>query len=226
MCIRRANLDACWSRATKTVKSNLSRIIMDTQSADFSLELLDYLPQLGSARLEDRVGMAIALVTLNASLRPGKYAHHLQYDSMRKTPTWFRNVYESGTAYMTGTLYAQDEKKVHATDCVVSGEWFVRFKLGSKLRMGQIRKQDEAFTPAIIHALDKVAQDVWEASEDEEERKKVEELMSYVLMEFCACLRGEEVPLLSLQGLLSFWEETTTAETPFIMLTLRGRFNI
>ena len=207
-----------------SITSNLSRIIADTQSAEFSLELYDYLPKLGNAELVDRVGMAIALVTLNASLRPGKYAQHLQYDSMRKTPTWFRNAYEAGSNYIVDTLYAQDEKKVHSTNCVVAGEWFVRFKLGSKLRMGQIRKQNEAFTPAIIHALDKVAQDAWTNSASEEEKKKVEELMSYVLMEFCACLRGEEVPLLSLQGLLTFWEETTTATTPFIMLTLRGRF--
>ena len=55
-------------------------------------------------------------------------------------------------------------------------------------------------------------------------KKKVEEMMPFVLMEFCACLRGEEVPLLSLQGLTTFWEETTTARDPFIMLTLRGRF--
>ena len=90
--------------------------------------------------------------------------------------------------------------------------------------MGQIRKQDEAFTPAIIHALDKIAQDLWENSLDEAEKKKEEELMSFVLMDFCGCLRGEEVPLVSLKGLLEFWEETTKAEDPFIMLTLHGRF--
>eukprot|EP00956_Cyclotella_meneghiniana_P007531 scaffold10178_cov23-Cyclotella_meneghiniana.AAC.3 len=224
MFIRRANLDACWSRAESTVRSNLSRIVLDTQSAEFSFDLFDYLPKLGSPRVEDRVGMAVAIVTLNASLRPGKYTQHLQYDSMRNTPTWFRNAYAAGTEYMVDTLYAQDEKKVHATNCVTAGEWFVRFKLGAKLRMGQIRKQNEAFTPAIIHALDKVVQDVWEASSEESERKKLEELMAYVLMEFCACLRGEEVPLLSLQGLLTFWVETTTSEDPYVMLTLRGRF--
>eukprot|EP00956_Cyclotella_meneghiniana_P019574 scaffold33694_cov98-Cyclotella_meneghiniana.AAC.1 len=224
MCIRRANLDACWSRAESTVRSNLNRIVMDTQSAEFTLELYDYLPKLGWSKLEDRVGMAIALVTLNSSLRPGKYAGHLQYGSMRKTPTWFNNVYSAGSQYMSDTLYAQDEKKVHATNCVVAGEWFVRFKLGAKLRMGQIRKQNEAFTPAIIHALDKVAQDVWDNSVDEDELKKVKELMAFVLMETCGCLRGEEVPLLSLQGLLTFWEESTSDETPFIMLTLRGKF--
>lgn len=224
MCIRRANLDACWSRATRTVRANLNRVVADTRSAEFSLELYDYLPHLGWPEIEDRVGMAIALVTLNASLRPGKYANHLQYDSMRKTPTWFGSAHSAGTAYMVDTLYAQDEKKVHATSCVTAGEWFVRFKLGAKLRMGQIKKQNEAFTPTIVHCLDKIAQDMWQSSEDDDEKKKLEELMSYILIEFCACLRGEEVPLLSLQGLLTFWQETTTSEVPYVMLTLRGKF--
>ena len=74
MVIRRANLDACWSRATRTVRSNLNRIVTDTESADFAFELYEYLPQLGWPKVEDRVGMALALVTLNASLRTGKYA--------------------------------------------------------------------------------------------------------------------------------------------------------
>lgn len=42
------------------------------------------------------------------------------------------------------------------------GDWFVRFKLGTKYQMGQIRKQNEAFSPDIIHALEKVVQDLWE----------------------------------------------------------------
>jgi hypothetical protein len=89
LCIRRINLDVCGSRAPRTVKANLSRIIRDYQSAEFAFGLTNYLPKLGWPVVEDRVGMAIALVTVNASLRPGKYAHHLQYDTMRKTPTWY-----------------------------------------------------------------------------------------------------------------------------------------
>jgi hypothetical protein len=73
---------------------------------------------------------------------------------MQKTPTWYRNAYTAGARYTADTLYAQDEKRVHTTLCPTSGEWFVRFKLGAKYRMGQIRHQNEAFTLDIIHALD------------------------------------------------------------------------
>ena len=224
LCIRRANLDVCGSRAPRTVKANLNRIVADYQSAQFAFGLTNYLPQLGWPVVEDRVGMAIALVTLNASLRPGKYARHLQYDTMRKTPTWYRNAYTAGVGYCADTLYAQDEKRVHATSCPTSGEWFVRFKLGAKYRMGQIREQNEAFTSEIIHALDKVAQDEWDNTTEEVERKKIEELMAFVLMSFCGCLRGEEVPLVSLLGMITCWEDSVNSPEPFIMLTLHGRF--
>ena len=42
---------------------------------------------------------------------------------------------------------------------------------------------------------------------------------------FCGSLRGEEVPLISQKGLLTFWDETTiTVSNPHIILTLHGRF--
>jgi hypothetical protein len=222
--IRRVNLDVCGSRAPRTVKANLNRFVADCRSAEFTFELSDYLPQLGWSYVEDRVGMAIALITLNASLRPGRYANHLQYDTMRKTPTWFRHAHSAGRGYNVDTLYAQDEKRVHATTCVTSGEWFVRFKLGAKYRMGQIRRQDEAFTPDIIHALDKIAQDLWDNSMNEAEKRKLEELMVYVLMTFCGNLRGEEAPLVSLSGMRTLWEDSINSPEPFIMITLHGRF--
>ena len=106
----------------------------------------------------------------------------------------------AGKHYNTETLYAQDEKKVQTTTCVVAGEWFVRFKLGMKLRMGQERRQDEAFTPAIIHALDAVASNRWNLATEPDERKLIEEVMSFVVMFFCRALRGEEVPLVSMAG--------------------------
>eukprot|EP00956_Cyclotella_meneghiniana_P034807 scaffold108317_cov24-Cyclotella_meneghiniana.AAC.2 len=113
MCIRRAVLDACWSRATRTVRSNLNRVLAVCRAAYFTFELHDYLPRLGWQVVEDRVVMVIALVMLNALLRPGQYADHLQYDSMRKTPTQFKKAHEAGAGYAAETIYDQDEKKVH-----------------------------------------------------------------------------------------------------------------
>ena len=222
--IRGAVLDASWSRATGTVTANLRRIQLDYRAAESMFDIRDPLPHLGNPELRDRVGMGVAITTLHSSLRPGKYSGHLQYDSMRKTPTWFGNVWRSGVAYITDTLYAQDAKRVRATTCPTAGEWFTRFILGAKYRMGQIRKQNEAFTSDIIHAMDKITEELWVVAESEEEKAALEELMLFVLAGFCAGLRGEEVPLISLKGMLEFWQETTNAARPHVMLTLHGRF--
>ena len=222
--IRRANLDAFWARASSTVAVNLSRLRLDYRSGMVMYDLKDPLPHLGNEVVEDRLGMNAALFTLNASLRPGKYADHLQPDSSRKTRTWYNNAHMAGKGYHTGTLYAKDEKKLHATSSPTAGEWFSRFVLGGKVRTGQTRKQNEAFTSALVLACCEVAELLWVAAETEEEKEKLEELMAFMLMEFGAVLRGEEVHLVSLAGMLSFWEECTTSATPHIMVTLKGRF--
>ena len=60
--------------------------------------------------------------------------------------------------------------------------------------------------------------------EEEKERLELEELMAFILLKFGAALRGEEVPLVSLAGMLAFSEECVTSDQPHIMVTLKGRF--
>ena len=123
-----------------------------------------------------------------------------------------------------GEFFTNADKKVVESTSPLNGEWYTRFIRGLRLRQGEIRKQDLPFTSKIVLALDKVCEIKWRWAKDVKEKSDVEDLMSFVLMEFCADLRGEEVPLLSLKGLLTFWEDTLSANTPYIMLTLHGRF--
>lgn len=222
--IRQANLDVMWARASSTVATNLSRQRKDYSSAMARYPLRQPLPLLGFEEVEDKVGMTAALITLNASLRQGKYADHLQPDSARKTRSWYNNAHMSGASYLTNTMYAKDEKKLHATSSPTAGEWYVRFTQGMKLRTGQIRKQNEALTTDVILACCEVAEAMWEEEESEAEKEKLEELMCFILLSFGAVLRGEEVPLVSLKGMLDFWEESTSAPIPHIMVALKGRF--
>ena len=48
--------------------------------------------------------------------------------------------------------------------------------------------------------------------------------MSYVLLGFVAGLAGEEVPLVLLEGLVCFWQDTKQEDDPYIMVILRGHF--
>lgn len=141
MVMRRANLDACWGRATRTVIANWNRGVrdyVDTRSMT-GLDGHEFLPRLGWPIVEDRVvGMGVAVNTLIASLRPGKHANHLQWDSMRKSTTWWNNAHNAGEGYSNKTVFARDERRVVASTSPTAGEWYTRFMRGAKSRMGQI----------------------------------------------------------------------------------------
>jgi hypothetical protein len=49
-------------------------------------------------------------------------------------------------------------------------------------------------------------------------------MVIFMLVALGAGLRGEEVPLISLDGLLTFWDESRLDADSHIMLTLQGRF--
>ena len=90
--------------------------------------------------------------------------------------------------------------------------------------MGMVRKQNEALTSLMALAVCEVAESRWQQSSDEETREDLEDTVCFMLAAMGAGLRGEEVPLLSLEGLLAFWEESQSAADRFVMLTLKGRF--
>ena len=128
--------------------------------------------------------MGMALFTLQASLRKGRYSQqHLQWDSMRKTPTWYVNTYEARTGYRTDAMMVmvQGEKKMFVSDCAVSGKWFSRFMWGAKLRMGVIRRQNEALSALMVLAIVIIADEDWEGTYDEILRKQIDEVITFML---------------------------------------------
>jgi hypothetical protein len=144
---------------------------------------------------------------------------------MRKTPTWFSNVYHAGASYDTNSLYSKDERKLHETSCPTAGEWFVRFKHGARLRMGEIRHQNEALSSEMVLAVLREVEMDWGADPSGPQRYILEEFAAALLISFGTALRGEEVTLVSLRGMLETWEECTEAHPdPFVMITLHGRF--
>ena len=104
------------------------------------------------------------------------------------------------------------------------GEWYTRLTRGMKLRMGVVRFQNKALTSQMVLAMEDILEGKWQRTNNPERRESIEELMSFVLISFGAGLRGEEIPLVSLCGLLHFWDETMLDPDLFIMITLFGRF--
>ena len=226
LCIRRANLDAMWSRETSTVSGNFRRLQRDYEDSIDALSIKNPMPIIGTDEVKDRVGMGCALMTLNASLRTGKYQDTIQWDSMRKTPTWFTNAnaYEAGEGYGAGAIYSSNEKMVYESSAPTASRWFPRFMLGTKRRMGIYRKQDEALTVEQLLSICDIAEEDWNKSQSEEEKKEIKSVMTFAVVGFCILLRGEEVSFIVINGMLTFWEETRVHRIPHIMITLKGKF--
>ena len=222
--IRRANLDAFWSRETSTVRENLSRMRRDCMETETTTSIVGLLPEMGNPLLVDRVGMKIAIATLVASLREGRNTANVQWDTVRKTPTWIRHLHESGRHYRSNAYMGGATRKATLSDSPTVGDWFGCFAKGCRARMGVVRVQNEPLTSPIFLALDTIATEEWKAATTESTRESIEDVMCYVTFGFCNGLRGEEVPLVSLKGLLHFWDETARADQPFVMTTLYGKF--
>ena len=220
--IRRASLDVFWSRESDTVEGNARRMRLDWASAQEELAFGGIFPTMGNPRMEDKNGMGVGLVTLNASKRAGRYAPNLQFDTTRKTGTWFMHAYTAITSEEDGTLFAADDKTMFASTSPTRSKWFQRFLLGVKRRMGVIRKQDEALSSEQVLAILESGEYAWEATKDPQERREIAEIMAFVVVGFGASLRGEELPLISIKGLLAFWAETQSKG--FVMIPLRGKF--
>jgi hypothetical protein len=135
-------------------------------------------------------------------------------------------LFEAGSGYSGAVPVGIDKKEDgFLNTSPTAGKWFRRFMRGMKLRMGEVKYQNEALTSKMVNGLSDMLEETWRAMGHEQQRERLEELMCYVLMSFGCGLRGEEVPLISLKGLLHFWNETRRdAEDPYIMLTLYGRF--
>jgi hypothetical protein len=92
------------------------------------------------------------------------------------------------------------------------------------MRMGMIRRQNEALTSALAMAICTEAETQWHSPIGDNAREELKDPVVFMLAAFGAGLREEEVPLISLEGLLTFWDKSRLGEDSHVMLTLKGRF--
>ena len=90
--IRRANLDAFWSREPRTVEATRrdSRKLIKV-GAQLCLDSI--LPMMGSFPVGDPQGMGIAVCMLQRSLDKGRYQHTLQFETVRKLRSAYSNIW-------------------------------------------------------------------------------------------------------------------------------------
>ena len=83
---------------------------------------------------------------------------------MRKTPTWYGNAFDAGSEYTCDTVVGLDQKKQYLSSSHTFGKWFSRFMRGARLRMGMVRRQNEALTLELVLRMRSVAEGEWRAT--------------------------------------------------------------
>ena len=81
--VRRANLDAFWSREPTTVAKNLSQLNRMSRTKN-KFGFASTTPPLGPFPVADDLGMKAAVAILDRSLDPGDYSECVQWATFRK----------------------------------------------------------------------------------------------------------------------------------------------
>ena len=116
-----------WAREPDTVAGNWARARRDYQTAisHLSLRTGSLLPLLGNSAMTDSLGMRVAILTVVMLLRAGVYSANIQYDTMRKTQTWYGNAFDAGREYTCDTVVELDQKKQYLSSSHTFGKWYL-----------------------------------------------------------------------------------------------------
>ena len=87
-----------------------------------------------------------------------------------------------------------------------------------------MRRQDKALTVDQLLLIGEISEEDWSKSNSEEEKKELESTISFSTIAFYVCLRGEEVPLIVIEGLNMLWKENRNHRIPHMIMTLKGIF--
>jgi hypothetical protein len=227
--VRRANLDALWSRSPGTVRNTAREIrSLHTKAGMLGLDASSMLPPMGPWPIKDAHGMGVAVCILLRSLDPGRNETTIQFSTSQKMKSAFANVWKASLRGSDGAVVSRDTVKLFHTDCPTHGDWFERFTKGMHERMGDKVKQDLAISIDQVHALMHRYETRWVASgQNRDIQKGVLFPALFSIVCFCCALRGEEAPLMSLTGTALHAEEGALHPSlPHVVVALLGRFKM
>ena len=94
---------------------------------------------------------------------------------------------------------------------------------GIHKRVGEVKKQDEAITIEILHAINNLLEADWRKYRSNNViRKKVAEMGTWYIVGFCTGMRGEEMVLIELAGTRNSLEDLTEKNGSF-KVVISGR---
>jgi hypothetical protein len=224
-CLRRASLDAFWSREPSTVRATLNGGRRMEEIGD-SLGMSRVLPEMGPFPLRDSFGMGVAVCMLLRSLDAGRTADLVQFSTVRYLRSVYTNVYHASSRHVEGlAVMAHQTSKVWSTDCPTYGYWFERFIKGMHKRMGEEVRSDFALSVEVIHRSLGYLNGKYVDASTVTQRKDIVEIAFFFVLTFCLALRGEEVVKMDVGGFTKYFEAGKThVRHPHVMIPLVGRF--
>ena len=222
--IRRANLDAFWSREPGTVSST-KRDSLKLSKIGLDVGLPSVLPVMGPFPVEDSLGMGLAVCMLVRSLDKGRHQCTLQFESVRKMRSAFSNCWHASRFTLTTSVMARDTRKTYVTSCPSYSLWFERFIFGMHKRMGDVVHQDKAVTLDVVHKVIEGLEVDYLEERNDGAKEKIADVAVFVLASFLAALRGEETLKIVLGETKEFYKEGQShGNHKHVILPLRGRF--
>jgi hypothetical protein len=151
----RATLDAFWARSSKTVSTHVSNARRVAAFAEM-LGILDPMPPLGPYPLGHHLGMLQAIFLLMRSNDPGTGpSGRVKHGTARKVRSLFTILWEASPLSGSDIVLSSGGTKQNyvATCNPAEGNWYSKFSQGCSVRIGDVTKQDRAFTIQILLKL-------------------------------------------------------------------------
>lgn len=225
VCIRRAILDAFWSREPSTVKGNLGELKMVLRSSE-TLGILDPLPARGPFPISDDCGMRTACALLMRTLNPGKNSEMVQFETARKARSAVSNfVHTTPSGTGLHSVGYGERGGTFFSNSPTNSYWFKRFLAGCHKRMGDVWIPDKAMVLDVLKGCLEILESEYQELSHGQRRLEVGLTGAMLVSSYMAALRGEEVPLIDVGMMRKYWHESNNyTRKPHVTLALVGRF--
>ena len=192
--LRRANLDLFWSRETSTVVGNLGKV-KKVISMWKDRNRYSPLPAITPWPETDSMGMSTAISMLEHSLKKGRIANYVQFDSCRKLRSTMANIYSASALGNAGKLSFKSTTGsiLHIQDDPVQSLLMERFVKGMKARMPVATERNLPLTGIVVkRILDKIEFEWALPTISSQEKRKITMIAAYVATTYAYSLRGNE----------------------------------
>ncbi len=181
-------------------------------------------PPLGPFTVNDDLGMKAAIAILDRSLDKGSYGPNVQWATFRKLMSGVTNTSQAGVGGLRDSVGAYERNKIWISTTISHQFWFSRFMMGIQKRVGEVRRQDEAFTIRVLEEIQIQLEVEWNQSEEKDKagRRRIAELGTSFIGGFCCGMRGEEMLLLELAGTCNILD-TMMGDKDYFKIVLSGR---